>query len=88
MRMLAACLFTGVAIALTAGSLPAAEKASPVLEHKVKTIKGEEVANVARRRSMSNLNRSTISTRTRAWRSSVSLAINSAARNRAPKKTS
>jgi glutathione peroxidase len=43
MRMLAACLFTGVAIALTAGSLPAAEKGSPVLEHKVKTIKGEEV---------------------------------------------
>ncbi|MDB5343835.1 MAG: Peroxiredoxin [Schlesneria sp.] len=43
MRMLAACLFTGVAITLTAGSLPAAEKASPVLEHKVKTIKGEEV---------------------------------------------
>lgn len=43
MRMLAACLFTGVAIALTAGSLPAAEKASPVLNHKVKTIKGEEV---------------------------------------------
>jgi glutathione peroxidase len=43
MRMLAACLFTGVAIALTAGSLPAAEKASPVLDHKVKTIKGEEV---------------------------------------------
>jgi glutathione peroxidase len=43
MRMLAACLFTGVAVALTAGSLPAAEKASPVLDHKVKTIKGEEV---------------------------------------------
>lgn len=43
MRMLAACLFTGVAIALTAGSLPAAEKASPVLNNKVKTIKGEEV---------------------------------------------
>jgi glutathione peroxidase len=43
MRMLAACLFTGVAIALTAGSLPAAEKGSPVLEHKVKPIKGEEV---------------------------------------------
>ncbi len=43
MRMLATCLFTGVAIALTAGSLPAAEKASPVLDHKVKTIKGEEV---------------------------------------------
>lgn len=43
MRMLAACLFTGVAITLTAGSLPAAEKASPVLNNKVKTIKGDEV---------------------------------------------
>jgi glutathione peroxidase len=43
MRMLAACLFAGVTIALTAGSLPAAEKVSPVLNHKVKSIKGEEV---------------------------------------------
>ncbi len=43
MRMLAACLFAGVAIALVAGSLPAAEKVSPVLNHKVKSIKGDEV---------------------------------------------
>jgi glutathione peroxidase len=41
--MLAACLFAGVAFALTAGSIPAAEKVSPVLNHKVKSIKGEEV---------------------------------------------
>ena len=31
------------AITLVAGSLPAAEKVSPVLNHKVKSIKGEEV---------------------------------------------
>jgi glutathione peroxidase len=43
MKLLAACLFTGVAFALTAGSLPAAEKVAPVLNHKVKSIKGEEV---------------------------------------------
>lgn len=43
MRMLAACLFAGVAIALTAASVPAAEKGSPVLNNKVKSIKGEEV---------------------------------------------
>jgi len=43
MKLLAACLFAGVAFALTAGSLPAAEKVSPVLNHKVKSIKGEEV---------------------------------------------
>ena len=43
MKMLTACLFAGVAFALTAGSLPAAEKVSPVLNHKVKSIKGEEV---------------------------------------------
>jgi glutathione peroxidase len=41
--MLAACLFAGVAIALTAASVPAAEKGSPVLNNKVKSIKGEEV---------------------------------------------
>ena len=43
MRMLSTCLFAGIAIALVAGSLPAAEKVSPVLNHKVKSIKGEEV---------------------------------------------
>ncbi|MBS0204940.1 MAG: glutathione peroxidase [Planctomycetes bacterium] len=43
MRMFAACLFAGVAITMTAGSIPAAEKVSPVLNHKVKSIKGEEV---------------------------------------------
>jgi glutathione peroxidase len=43
MRMLATCLSVGVAIAMTAASLPAAEKVSPVLNHKVKSIKGEEV---------------------------------------------
>lgn len=43
MKVLAACLFAGVAIAMTAGSILAAEKVSPVLNHKVKSIKGEEV---------------------------------------------
>ncbi len=43
MRMLANCLFAGVAIALIAGSVPAAEKVSPVLNHKVKSIKGDDV---------------------------------------------
>ena len=43
MRMLANCLFAGVAITLIAGSVPAAEKVSPVLNHKVKSIKGDEV---------------------------------------------
>lgn len=43
MRMFAACLFAGVTIALTAGTLPAEEKVPAVLNHKVKTIKGEEV---------------------------------------------
>lgn len=43
MRMLAACLFAGVTVALTAGSLPAEEKAATVLNHKVKDIKGQEV---------------------------------------------
>ncbi len=43
MRMLATCLFAGVAIALIAGSVPAAEKVSPVLNHKVKSIKGDDV---------------------------------------------
>lgn len=43
MRMFAACLFAGVAITMTAGSIPAAEKVSPVLNHKVKSIKGDEV---------------------------------------------
>lgn len=43
MKLLATCLFAGLAFALTAGSLPAAEKASPVLNNKVKSIKGEEV---------------------------------------------
>jgi len=40
MKMLAPCLFVGVAFALTASSIPAAEK---VLNHKVKSIKGEDV---------------------------------------------
>ena len=43
MRMLATCLFAGVAIALIADSVPAAEKVSPVLNHKVKSIKGDDV---------------------------------------------
>lgn len=43
MKVLAACLFAGVAIAMTAGSILAAEKVSPVLNHKVKSIKGDEV---------------------------------------------
>jgi glutathione peroxidase len=43
MRMLATCLFAGVAFTLTAGFLPAADKVSPVLNNKVKSIKGEEV---------------------------------------------
>ena len=43
MRMLATCLFAGVAITLIAGSVPAAEKVSPVLNHKVKSIKGDDV---------------------------------------------
>ena len=43
MRMLPTCLFAGVAIALIADSVPAAEKVSPVLNHKVKSIKGEDV---------------------------------------------
>lgn len=43
MRLLATCLFAAVTFALTAGSLPAAEKAAAVLNNKVKTIKGDEV---------------------------------------------
>jgi len=43
MKVLAACLFTGIAIAMTAGSILAAEKVSPVLNHKVKSISGDEV---------------------------------------------
>lgn len=43
MKLLATCLFAGVAFAWTAGSLPAAEKDSPVLKNTVKTIKGEDV---------------------------------------------
>lgn len=43
MRMFATCLFASVAMASIASSLPAEEKAATVLEHKVKSIKGEEV---------------------------------------------
>ena len=43
MRILAACLFAGVAFAMTADSVPAAEKVAPVLNQKVKSIKGEEI---------------------------------------------
>lgn len=43
MRVLAACLFAGVAIATTVDSTFAAEKVAPLLNQKVKSIKGEEV---------------------------------------------
>jgi glutathione peroxidase len=43
MRILAACLLTGIAFTLTASLVPAAEKVAPLLNHKMKSIKGEEV---------------------------------------------
>jgi len=43
MRIVAACLFAGVAFVMTVDSVPAAEKVAPVLNQKVKSIKGEEV---------------------------------------------
>ena len=43
MKVLAACLFAGVAFAMTVDSVTAAEKVPAVLNQKVKSIKGEEV---------------------------------------------
>ena len=43
MKVLAACLFAGVALAMTVESVSAAEKVAPVLNQKVKSIKGDEV---------------------------------------------
>lgn len=43
MKLFAACLLAGVAFAMSHDSLSAAEKVSPVLNNKVKSIKGEEV---------------------------------------------
>ena len=43
MRVLATCLFAGIVFALTTDILSAVEKAAPVLNQKVKSIKGDEV---------------------------------------------
>ncbi len=43
MKVLATCLFAGIAFALTVDVVSAVEKVAPVLNQKVKSIKGEEV---------------------------------------------
>ena len=43
MRLLAACLFAGAAVAMTSVSVTAEEKSSKVLDHKMKAIDGKEV---------------------------------------------
>ena len=43
MRLLAACLFAGAAVAMTSVSVTAEEKSSKLLDHKMKAIDGKEV---------------------------------------------